>query len=62
MPAYDYRCTACNHQFEVRHGITQAGPTKCPACGKKVKRMLSAAAIHCRYAAGHAREHRGRGY
>ena len=61
MPSYDYRC-AGGHQFEVRHGINQSGPRRCPTCGKTVKRLISPPAVHAHWETGHAREHRGRGY
>lgn len=32
MPVYEYRCTNCNHLFEVFHDVGgQPGP--CPNCG-----------------------------
>lgn len=45
MPTYEYRCSACGHQFEKFHSIT-ADPIKlCPQCGKKkVKRLIGAGA------------------
>ena len=34
MPTYDYKCDACNHQWEEFQSI-KADPTKkCPKCGK----------------------------
>src|SRR5512140_1937028 len=34
MPTYEYRCAACNHEFEQFQSI-KAGPLKkCPKCGK----------------------------
>ncbi len=40
MPIYEYRCTACDHEFEqlVRPGDTPA----CPTCkGETLERLLS---------------------
>jgi len=40
MPIYEYRCTACEHEFEqlVRTGDTPA----CPSCkGETLERLLS---------------------
>lgn len=64
MPAYDFQCEACEHEFEVSHGIAEPGPTKCPACGKKkVKRIFKRApAFHAHYSPMHPRVNRGRGY
>ena len=41
MPTYDYKCQACDHQFEKFQSITSSAIRKCPECGKlKVKRLL----------------------
>lgn len=44
MPIYEYRCTSCEHIFEV---LTSSGsmlePVKCSKCGSdKVSKILSA--------------------
>ncbi len=43
MPTYEYRCDACDHEWEEFQSIT-AKPTKeCPDCKKqKAKRIISA--------------------
>lgn len=45
MPTYDYKCEACNHQWEELQSI-KANPTrKCPECGKlKAKRQIGGGA------------------
>ncbi|MCU0689176.1 MAG: zinc ribbon domain-containing protein [Phycisphaerales bacterium] len=41
MPTYDYRCTACKHQWEEFQSITAKPLKKCPACGKaKAERLI----------------------
>lgn len=40
MPTYDYRCDACEHQFELFQSITADPEKKCPECGKKKLRRL----------------------
>jgi putative FmdB family regulatory protein len=41
MPTYDYKCQACDHEFEKFQPITSSAIRKCPECGKlKVKRLL----------------------
>lgn len=43
MPTYDYKCSACDHLFELFQHITENPIKKCPACGKlKVERMIGA--------------------
>ena len=42
MPTYEYRCNACDHEFETIHSITAGALRKCPACGKlKLERLIS---------------------
>ena len=41
MPTYEYRCSACDHSFELFQSIKAASVRKCPQCGKlKVKRII----------------------
>ncbi len=35
MPTYQYRCTACKHEFEELQSIKEDPLTKCPKCKKK---------------------------
>ena len=44
MPIYEYRCTACNHEFEtlVRTGSVPA----CPSCkGQELEKLISTPAV-----------------
>jgi len=34
MPTYDYRCTACDHEFELFQSMSESVKKKCPSCGK----------------------------
>ncbi len=41
MPTYEYKCEACDHEFELFQSIKAPAVRKCPECGKlKVKRMI----------------------
>ena len=43
MPTYEYRCGACEHEWEEFQSITAKPTKKCPDCGKsKAKRIISA--------------------
>ncbi len=43
MPRYDYKCPACEHRFEARHGFDQDAPP-CPECGHgEVQRLITQA-------------------
>ena len=43
MPTYEYKCK-CGEEFELFQSITSKPEAKCPACGKKAKRLMSAGA------------------
>ncbi len=40
MPTYDYRCNACNHEFELFQSMSAGVKKKCPECGKMALERL----------------------
>ena len=42
MPRYDYRCTVCGHQFELRQGFDSPTVMDCLACGADANRKIHA--------------------
>lgn len=44
MPIYEYRCTRCDHLFEVTHGVG-ATVERCERCGGPVRRVFSPVGI-----------------
>lgn len=46
LPIYEYRCTACGHQFEVNQRMSDDPVRECEACQGEVQRVLYAPAIH----------------
>ena len=42
MPRYDYRCTACGHQFELRQGFDADPVADCLECGAPSNRKIHA--------------------
>ena len=44
MPTYEYQCRSCAQRFEARQSIKASPRTRCPHCGKKVDRLISAGA------------------
>jgi putative FmdB family regulatory protein len=44
VPLYEYQCPKCGN-FEVIQKFSDAPIEKCPTCGKKVQKLLSAPAI-----------------
>ncbi|MCK9431626.1 MAG: zinc ribbon domain-containing protein [Candidatus Omnitrophica bacterium] len=41
MPTYEYECTSCGHHFEILQKMSDKPKTKCPECGKKLKKLIS---------------------
>ena len=42
MPRYDYRCTACGHQFELRQSFDSDPVAECLKCGAPSNRKIHA--------------------
>jgi len=42
MPTYEYRCNNCDKTFEVSQKITDDPMEKCPDCGGKIQKLVSA--------------------
>jgi putative FmdB family regulatory protein len=42
MPVYEYRCDACNFQFELRQKFSDSPADRCPKCGGTVRKLVSA--------------------
>ncbi len=56
MPTYVYEadedqngCPACNVGLEVRHGMNEPGPARCPRCEGKLRRRITAPGITGRW-------------
>lgn len=45
MPTYAYRCTACEHAFEVQQSFTDDALTVCPACEGRLRKVFSAVGV-----------------
>jgi len=45
LPLYEYKCEKCSHRFEKIEGFSASETKKCPKCGGKARRMVSASAI-----------------
>lgn len=44
MPTYQYRCSACGHEFEEFQSIMDEALSYCPECEGKVQRLISGGA------------------
>ena len=41
MPTYDYKCEACNHEWELFQSMNDSPVKRCPKCKKqKAKRLM----------------------
>ena len=45
MPVYQYACTECDEQLEVRQSFTDDALTVCPACEGRLRKVLSAVGV-----------------
>ncbi len=45
MPVYQYACTQCSDQLEVRQSFTDDALTVCPACEGRLRKVLSAVGV-----------------
>ena len=40
MPKYDYRCSDCGHEFEVKQSFSDEPVALCPLCGVESRRVI----------------------
>jgi putative FmdB family regulatory protein len=45
VPRYDYRCTQCDHNFELRQSFREAGKGTCPQCSGEGQRVYHAVPV-----------------
>ena len=45
MPIYEFECTKCKAHTEVFQKMNAKQPTKCPKCGGRLERLVSAPSI-----------------
>jgi putative FmdB family regulatory protein len=45
VPVYQYACTECGEQLEVRQSFTDDALTVCPACAGRLRKVLSAVGV-----------------
>ncbi|MEO7970540.1 MAG: zinc ribbon domain-containing protein [bacterium] len=45
MPIYEFECKKCKAHSEVFQKMNDKQPTKCPKCGGRLERLISAPAI-----------------
>lgn len=42
MPIYEYQCAKCKKTHEIWQKMSDKPETKCPSCGGKIERLISA--------------------
>jgi putative FmdB family regulatory protein len=45
MPVYEYRCSGCSNQFELRQKFSDPPASTCPSCGAPVEKLISQTAF-----------------
>ncbi|HXF82883.1 MAG TPA: FmdB family zinc ribbon protein [bacterium] len=59
MPVYEYRCTSCQHLFEVVHAVGgTSGP--CPVCGGPAQRVFTSVGLIFKGSGFHTTDYRQR--
>jgi putative FmdB family regulatory protein len=58
MPAYDYRCTACEATFEVTRSMGQTADECCPDCGAPAKKVFSPVGVSFKGSGFHNTDYR----
>lgn len=48
MPIYEFRCEACESQFEELLSIHARGGRPCPGCGRRARRLVSRSSFQLR--------------
>ena len=64
MPTYEYKCSACKHQFEQFQSMKDGALRKCPKCGKlKLERLIgTGAAVIFKGSGFYQTDYRSAGY
>jgi len=64
MPTYAYKCSACDHEFELMQSITASVKKKCPECKKlKLQRLIgSGGAVLFKGSGFHCNDYRSDNY
>lgn len=57
MPTYEYRCTRCDHRFEVVHAVGET-IERCERCGGPVRRVFSVPALIFKGSGFHINDYR----
>jgi putative FmdB family regulatory protein len=57
MPIYEYRCSACGHEFEVIQKFSDKPIKKCAECGGKAEKLISQSSFVLKGSGWHATDY-----
>jgi len=60
LPLYEYECTKCHRKTEKIESVSGPHLKKCPHCGGKVERVLTAPAIQFKGAGWYVTDYAGK--
>lgn len=60
LPLYEYKCEKCGNQFEKIENHSAPTTQKCPRCGGKAQRMISAAGIQFKGSGWYVTDYKGK--
>ena len=60
MPLYEYKCAKCENKYEKIEGYSAAETQKCPKCGGKAERQVSAAGIQFKGSGWYVTDYKGK--
>jgi putative FmdB family regulatory protein len=61
VPLYEYKCEKCGQRFEKIESVSASSTKKCPKCGGKAVRQLSAPAIQFKGSGWYVTDYAGKG-
>jgi putative FmdB family regulatory protein len=45
VPTYAYRCSDCDHAFDIYQQFSDAALTECPECGGKLRKVFGSLGV-----------------
>ena len=60
MPLYEYKCEKCGHKFEKIEPYSASTVKKCPECGARAERQVSAAGIQFKGSGWYVTDYKGK--
>jgi putative FmdB family regulatory protein len=60
LPLYEYKCAKCANKYEKIEGFDAPETQKCPKCGGKAERQISAAGIQFKGSGWYVTDYKGK--